>query len=210
MDPAPVPESRTAEVVRVQALSLGRPTAALRATGFVLAISAGRSSERDAPAPPRPHFSRRCVSEPGSSPLAFLMVAEITQLQKEHPDVDPKIVQAVYLGYMRRAKPPSIEEAREYVQRVITNVDPDLLRRGLGMTEPPAAERPTQPKPRRGRPKGTRSVPRQQIIDVFRSLRKNYGRPPTQAELAANLNPRIELRTLQAHLTDYGLPWPIE
>jgi hypothetical protein len=69
----------------------------------------------------------------------------------------------------------------------------------------------TQPQPRsRGRPKGTRSVPRQQIIDVFRSLRTNYGTNPTQAELAANLNPRIELRTLQAHLTDYGLPWPIE
>jgi DNA-directed RNA polymerase specialized sigma subunit len=53
-------------------------------------------------------------------------------------------------------------------------------------------------------------VPRQQIIDVFRSLRTNYGRPPTQAELAANLSPRIEVRTLQEHLSDYGLPWPIE
>jgi hypothetical protein len=138
------------------------------------------------------------------------MVAEMTQLQKEHPDVDPKIVQALYLGYWRRAKPPSIEEAREYVQRVITNVDQDLLRRELGTAEPADKERPTEPKPRRGRPKGTRSVPRQQIIEVFRSLRKNYGRAPTQAELAANLSPRIEVRTLQAHLTAYGLPWPIE
>jgi hypothetical protein len=67
----------------------------------------------------------------------------------------------------------------------------------------------TQPR-RPGRPKGTRSVTRDQIIDVFHSLRSNYGRAPTQAELAANLKPRIELRTLQAHLSDYGLPWPIE
>lgn len=65
-------------------------------------------------------------------------------------------------------------------------------------------------KPRRGRPKGTRSVPRQQIIDQFRSLWANYGRNPTQRELADNLQPRIEVRALQAHLTEYGLPWPIE
>jgi hypothetical protein len=63
---------------------------------------------------------------------------------------------------------------------------------------------------RPGRPKGTRSVTREQIIDVFRSLRTNYGRAPTQAELATNLHPRIEPRTLQEHLTAYGLPWPIE
>ena len=150
------------------------------------------------------------MTQPGPSPLALLMVAEITQLQKEHPDVDPKIVGAVYMGYMRRAKPPSIEEARDYVQRVITNVDPDVLRREFDMIKPAAEEEATEPKPRRGRPKGTRSVPRQQIIEVFRSLRKNYGRAPTQAELAANLNPPIERRTLQAHLKDYGLPWPIE
>ncbi len=63
---------------------------------------------------------------------------------------------------------------------------------------------------RPGRPKGTRSVPRQQIIDRFRSLHANYGRHPTQRELADNLDPRIEPRTLQQHLADYGLPWPIE
>ena len=32
----------------------------------------------------------------------------------------------------------------------------------------------------------------------------------TQRELADNLSPRIAPRTLQQHLTDYGLPWPIE
>ena len=79
--------------------------------------------------------------------------------------------------------------------------------------QPPGEGRGGQPRtgPRRpGRPKGTRSVTRDQIIDVFRSLRTNYGRAPTQAELAANLHPRIEPRTLQEHLTAYDLPWPIE
>ena len=69
----------------------------------------------------------------------------------------------------------------------------------------------TQPQPRsRGRPKGTCSVTRDEILQKFRSLRANYGRNPTQQELADNLNPRIGRRTLQQHLTDYGLPWPIE
>lgn len=89
------------------------------------------------------------MTQPGPSPLALLMVAEMTQLQKEHSDVDPKIVQELYLGYWRRAKPPSIEEAREYVQRVITNVDPDLLRRELGIPDPDQIELATDRTPTR-------------------------------------------------------------
>lgn len=85
----------------------------------------------------------------------------------------------------------------------------------LSEPKPPGASSSGQPRtpphPRnRGRPKGTRSVPKQQIIDRFRSLRTSYGRNPTQSELAANLNPRIEVRTLEDHLTDYDLAWPIE
>ena len=79
--------------------------------------------------------------------------------------------------------------------------------------QPPGEGRGGQPRtgPRRpGRPKGTRSVTRDEILEKFRSFRANYGRNPTQRELADNLNPRIEPRTLQQHLTDYGLPWPIE
>ena len=150
------------------------------------------------------------MTQPVPRPLAFLMAAEITQLQKEHPEVDRAIIQALYFGYMRRVTSPGLDDAREYVQRVVTTLDQDLLQRELAISEPAEQGRPTEPKPRRGRPKGSRSVPRQQIIDVFRSLRKNYGRPPTQVELATNLSPRIERRTLQAHLKAYGLPWPIE
>ena len=81
---------------------------------------------------------------------------------------------------------------------------------GEDKPEPGDKDRATEQNRRRGRPKGTRSVPRKQIIDRFRSLRANYGRNPTEVELVANLNPRIEVRTLQEHLTDYELPWPIE
>ncbi len=77
---------------------------------------------------------------------------------------------------------------------------------GVDSEEAPVA----RPKRRRGRPSGTLSVTRAQIFEKFRSLRVNYGRNPTQQELADNLKPRIEVRTLQDHLTAYDLSWPIE
>ena len=80
--------------------------------------------------------------------------------------------------------------------------------------QPPDEGSDGQPSvPRQRRPRGRRkgrSVARDEIFKKFRSLRANYGRNPTQRELADNLSPRIEPRTLQQHLTDYGLPWPIE
>ena len=63
---------------------------------------------------------------------------------------------------------------------------------------------------RRGRPPGTLSVSRDQYETTFRSLRLDYGRDPTQKELADNVDPRVGVRTLQKHLTTYGLNWPIE
>jgi hypothetical protein len=151
------------------------------------------------------------MSQSGPSPLALLMAADITRLQKEHPEIDPAIIQKLYTGYMHSVDwPPDLDQARDYVQRVITGLDQDVLRRELAIAKPSDADPATAQKPRRGRPKGTHSVPRQQIIDKFRSLLTNYGRAPTQDELAANLTPRIERRTLQAHLKDYSLPWPIE
>ena len=53
-------------------------------------------------------------------------------------------------------------------------------------------------------------MPRDQIVERFRSLRANYGRNPTQSELAKNLEPPITVRTLGQHLDAYGLDWPIE
>jgi hypothetical protein len=63
---------------------------------------------------------------------------------------------------------------------------------------------------RRGRPKGTRTASREQIVEAYRRVRSTSGKAPTQAQLAANLEPPVGLRTLQAWLREYGLPWPIE
>lgn len=76
--------------------------------------------------------------------------------------------------------------------------------------DPPPASPPQTPVRRRGRPKGTRSVPKNQIVERFWSLRASYGRNPTQGELAENLEPPITVRTLGEHLDAYGLDWPIE
>jgi hypothetical protein len=66
------------------------------------------------------------------------------------------------------------------------------------------------PRRLRGRPKGSRTVTRDQILTTFQQLRTQYGRAPTQRELCLSLEPRIEVRTLKAALDAYGLPWPIE
>jgi hypothetical protein len=141
------------------------------------------------------------------------MLADIAQVASEHPDIDPGLIRALYQHLlMVQGHQPSIDEAREYIARLTSSVDEATLRAQLGL-EVTRSEGPrTSPTPTaaRGRPKGTRSVPREQIIDVYRTLRRNYGRAPTQAELASNLSPRIATRTLQAHLAAYGLPWPIE
>ena len=104
---------------------------------------------------------------------------------------------------------PTPDEVEEWVKTIYerddTAIDVGGMEGGLVISSHAAASTP-----RRGRPKGTRSVPRHQIIDRFRSLRANYGRNPTEAELAANLTPRIEVRTLQEHLAAYELTWPIE
>lgn len=74
---------------------------------------------------------------------------------------------------------------------------------GEPTAQPPAGRR-------RGRPPGSRAVTKELIVSTFHQLAKQYARSPTQAELAANLTPRIEVRTLQDSLTAFGLPWPIE
>lgn len=83
---------------------------------------------------------------------------------------------------------------------------------GLVRALPTATADPVSPPTRRtrGRPKGSRSVTRDQIVTTFRELRTQYGRPPTQSELCRRLEPRIEVRTLREALDAYSLPWPIE
>ncbi len=76
-----------------------------------------------------------------------------------------------------------------------------------GAVEPPGK---ASARRRRGRPPGTRTLTKAQIVETYRTLKLSYGRQPTQQELVANMTPRIEVRALQDHLGAYELPWPIE
>ena len=144
-----------------------------------------------------------------SDPL--LLLADIVQVASERPDLDPVLVQVLYRHLVTtRRRHPTIQQARDYIDDLTSRLDEETLWRSLGLAAPGKVSTPAPLTPRRGRPKGTRSVPKQQIIGQFRALRTNYGRNPTQAELAANLKPRIMVRTLKDHLADYGLAWPIE
>jgi hypothetical protein len=72
-----------------------------------------------------------------------------------------------------------------------------------------AAPTPYRGKRKPGRPKG-RTVAEKTIVETFRRLKAAAdGRQPTQEDMVANLG-MGSVRTLQDHLTDYGLPWPIE
>lgn len=145
-----------------------------------------------------------------SHPDPLIMSADIARVASERPELGEELLQALYQHLVLiEGRQPAIDQLREYVDR-LSSLDEHALRQRLGLMARRRRGPRAVAKPTRGRPKGTRSVPRQQVVDQFRSLRASYGRNPTQAELAANLNPRIEVRTLKDHLTDYGLTWPIE
>jgi len=95
------------------------------------------------------------------------------------------------------------EVERRALVRAVAEARLALVEAGVDVATP-------SPKRGRGRPKGSRTHTREAIVNRFRSLAKSSGRAPTQPELAANLEPKIEVRTLQEHLTAYGLSWPIE
>ena len=145
-----------------------------------------------------------------SHPDPLVMWADVARVASERPELGEELVQALYQHLVViQGRQPTIDELRGYVDR-LSSLNERALRQRLGLA--PRRQRPrlAPVKPTRGRPKGTRSVTRDEIVEKFRSLRANYGRAPTQVELAANLTPRIEPRTLQEHLSDYGLGWPIE
>ena len=143
-------------------------------------------------------------------PDPLIMSADIARMASERPELDEDLIQALYQHLVLiEERQPTIDELRAYVDRV-SSLDQGQLRQRLGLGPRRRRQRPARARPTRGRPKGTRSVTRDEIVEKFRSLRANYGRAPTQVELAANLKPRIETRTLQEHLSDYGLGWPIE
>jgi hypothetical protein len=96
---------------------------------------------------------------------------------------------------------------RAFPERSFLRVTYKGLVRTTRIAEP--GKLPLRRSRRRGRPRGSRAVTRDQIVTTFHGLRRQYGRDPTQAELCAHLNPRIEVRTLKDALDAYGLPWPL-
>jgi len=143
--------------------------------------------------------------------------ADISQLRSEFAHLDdPALVEALY-RYLeaRRGRRPRLKKARAYIKHVTTNLDPARIWKRLGLQMVPLEDEPAPrtaaPRRRRaGRPKGTRSATRDQIVEAFEAFRETHHRRPTQVQLAANLRPPIAVRTLQALLAEYGLPWPIE
>lgn len=152
---------------------------------------------------------------------SLLMRADIIQVEEDRPDLDAYIVRGLYLRFVDcQDRQPDLAEFRDYVDRITSSIDWLDLHNLFSPHEPTVEELDAltergsnpgaPPGGRRGRPKGSRSTTRQQVIDAYSSLRRRYGRPPSQAELASNLNPPIAKRTLQQHLKEYRLPWPPE
>lgn len=141
------------------------------------------------------------------------MAFDIATIAAESPYLEDILIEAHYANFVEcEGRQPELDEFREYVRNATSKLPEWQLWEmvvGPGTTskEPPPVPGRS---PRRGRPKGSRSSSRRGIIDTYRSLRTSYGRPPTQGELASNLDPPIARRTLQQHLREYGLPWPPE
>jgi hypothetical protein len=149
--------------------------------------------------------------------------ADIAEVARGFPDLDPSTVAGVHAHLTELyGEPPRRAELRDYVAEMSASLDEPRLRELLGLTaqlapaptptpatNPAPADRPSAIVRHRGRPRGTRTASREEIVEAFWALRATTGRPPTQAQLAANLDPPVGPRTLQAWLREYGLGWPI-
>jgi hypothetical protein len=150
----------------------------------------------------------------------WLMRADIIQVEEDRPDLDHTIVRGLYENFVEcHGRQPDRDEFGEYVDRITSSIEWLDLHNAFSRHRPTVEEAEALAQPtaqragglargRRGRPKGTRLTSPQQLVSSYRSLHARYGRPPSQTELASNLQPPIAKRTLQQHLREYGLPWP--
>ena len=153
--------------------------------------------------------------------------ADIRRGLEMNPDRDDFIVEGLYAHFVAvHERQPEGDEFPEYVHLISSTHEWgelwELFSPGSPLTEEEKAARlrrvmplmtvgPADGRRRRpGRPKGTRSATRDQLIEAFRTYRATHRRRPTQVQLAANLKPPIAVRTLQDLLAEYGLPWPLE
>lgn len=141
-----------------------------------------------------------------SDPL--LMLADIAQVASERPELDETTVQALYQNLvLTQGKQPTIDEARDYVDRLISNLGEHALRRRLGLGPRRKRRRQAPVTPRRGRPKGSGQLSLGAVTASYSALRSERNRRPTQPELASRLD--VAVRTLQDFLKANGLRWPL-
>lgn len=142
-----------------------------------------------------------------SDPL--LMLADIVEVASERPELDRGMVQAIYQNYiLTQGRQPTIEQARDYIDRLTSRLDEATLRQRLGLVAPrkrgPRAPGP----PKRGRPKGSGQLTIEAVRTSHTALRREHNRRPTQQQLASRLD--VAVRTLQDFLQANDMRWPLE
>ncbi len=142
-----------------------------------------------------------------SDPL--LMLADIVEVASERPELDRRMVQAMYQNYvLTQGRQPTIQQARDYIDRLTSRLDEATLRQMLGLVAPRKRGPRAPAKPKRGRPKGTGLLTAAIVRSNNSALRTELqGRAPTQEALASRLE--VSVRTLQDFLRANGLGWPL-
>lgn len=147
-----------------------------------------------------------------SDPL--LMLADIARMEAERPDLDVELIAAIYQHLLvLEARQPTLDELREYVERV-SCLGEGVLRQHLGLEvrqprrRPQAVERPASAPagPGVGRPMGTGLLTVEAVRAAHRAVRAERGRQPTQEELASALD--VAVRSLQRFLKRHDMGWP--
>lgn len=144
------------------------------------------------------------------SPDHLLLLADIAQVASERPELDETTVQALYQHLvLTQGGQPTIDQAREYVDRLTSSLGEHALRQRLGLVARRKPGSRASAKSGRGRPKGTGLLTAGIVRSKNRALRTELqGRAPTQEALASRLE--VSVRTLQDFLKANGLMWPLE
>jgi len=149
-----------------------------------------------------------------TNPDPLLMSADIARVAAERPDLDEELVTALYQHLVLiEARQPTVDELREYVERV-SCLDQDTLRQRLGLgprgTRGRQARRVERSAPAglgRGRPRGSGQLTPAGIQASQQAFRAERGRRPTQEELASRLD--VAVRSLQRFLKQHDMGWPL-
>jgi hypothetical protein len=145
----------------------------------------------------------------------LLMLADIARLASEHPDLDAALVRAIYHNQvMTTGRQPTLPQAREYIDRLTSDLDEVTLRATLGLLSPTGMVAATSPNDvampgqrRAGRPAWTCAL----FWARYREARARADPPHTNASIAAqfemlNGDMGIEADYLRKLVRRFGLP----